>query len=232
MRFPSPLRRGRVVQRYKRFFADILLDDGTEVTAHCPNPGAMTGLAIAGLEAWTSVSDNPKRKLSHTLELVRADGVLVGINTGHPNRIVAEALAARVLPQFEAYSGVRPEVRYGDGCRVDFLLTAPSRPDCYVEVKNVHLSRKPGLAEFPDSVTARGARHLEALAAMARSGHRAVLLYLVQRPDCTRLSLARDIDPAYARATDAARKAGVETLCYACSLSTTEITLASELEIA
>ena len=231
MRFPSPLRRGRLVRRYKRFFADIVLDDGTEITAHCPNPGAMTGLALAGLKAWTSVSSNPKRKLSHTLELVRADGVLVGINTGHPNRIIGEALAARALPPFAAYSATRPEVRYADNCRIDFLLAGAGLPDCYVEVKNVHLSRTPGLAEFPDSVTARGARHLQALAAMARSGHRAVLLYLVQRPDCARFSLAHDIDLAYARATEAARAAGVETLCYACSLSTTEILLASQLPV-
>lgn len=231
MRFPSPLLPGTLVRRYKRFFADVALADGSEITAHCPNPGAMLGLNAPGLEAWVSTSEDPKRKLRHTLELVRADGALVGINTGHPNRIVAEALAARALPSLSAYGTVRREVAYGERSRVDFLLEGEGLPPCWLEVKNVHLARRPPLAEFPDCVTDRGARHLAELAGRVRAGERAVMLYLVQREDCTRFALARDLDPAYAAAFAQAEAAGVESLCISCSVTLQGITLGSVLPI-
>ena len=190
MRFPEPLKRGRLIQRYKRFLADVELEDGRLVTAHCPNPGAMLGLSAPGMPVWLSRSDNPKRKLAHTLELVEAHSGLVGVNTLHPNRLVAEALAQDLIPELTGYTEVRPEVRYGSSSRVDFLLTAPDRAPCYLEVKNVHLLRGDGLAEFPDCVAARSARHLRELKAVVANADRAVVLFVIQREDCSRFSAA------------------------------------------
>lgn len=219
MHFPTPLRRGWLVQRYKRFFADVVLADGTEITAHCPNPGAMLGLNAPGLPAWVSVSDNPKRKLSHTLELVEADGGLVGINTMLPNRLVAEALEAGTISELAGYASVRREVKYGKASRIDFLLEDPARGRCWLEVKNVHLMRTPGLAEFPDCVAARSARHLEELADQVAAGDRAVALFVVQRTDCEAFSACADLDPTFARGLEAAAASGVEVMAWACELA-------------
>jgi sugar fermentation stimulation protein A len=219
MDFPQPLSRGTLVARYKRFFADVVLDDGREVTAHCPNPGAMLGLNTPGLPAWLSRSDDPKRKLAHTLELVEADGGLVGINTMHPNRLVAEALAADALPELTGYATHRREVRYGTNSRVDFLLTDDARPPCWLEVKNVHLRRSGTLAEFPDCVAARSLKHLKELTAMVEAGERAVMLFVLQRTDCDAFSACADLDPAYAKGLTEAAARGVEVLAYACEIS-------------
>ena len=219
MLLPQPLVRGRLVQRYKRFFADLVLDDGREITAHCPNPGAMLGVNLPGQGAWVSWSDDPKRKLPWTLQLVEADGGLVGVNTMLPNRLVAEALAAGAIPELAGYAAVRPEVRYAEASRVDFLLTHPDRAPCWLEVKNVHLSRTPGLAEFPDCVAARSTRHLADLAAQVAAGDRAVALFVVQREDCQAFSACADLDPAFATGLSAAARAGVEVLVYACEVS-------------
>ncbi|WP_127143227.1 DNA/RNA nuclease SfsA [Pelagibacterium montanilacus] len=232
MLFPTPLVPGTLLRRYKRFLADVILDTGEEIIAHCANPGAMTGLAAPGLPVWLSRSDDPRRKLAHSLELVELHTGLVGINTAHPNRIVGEALRARAIPELAAYRTIRPEVKYADKSRVDFHLSGPGLPDCYLEVKNVHLVRRDGLAEFPDSVTARGARHLADLARMVGEGHRAVMLYLVQRTDCTHFDLAADIDPAYAGAFEAARTAGVEAICHGTTITREAITLAAPLPFA
>jgi sugar fermentation stimulation protein A len=235
MRFPEPLIRGRLIRRYKRFLADVVLDSGDAVTASCPNTGSLLGLADPGAVVWLSASDSPTRKYRHTWELVEASlagqPVLVGINTGHPNRLVAEAIGARKLEPLLGYAQLRREVNYGLASRIDLLLEGPKRGTCYVEIKNVHMMRRSGLAEFPDSVTARGAKHLAELSAMVAAGHRAVMLFLIQRGDATRLALARDIDPAYAAAFDAARSAGVEMLAYRCRMSPGAISIDKRVRV-
>ncbi len=225
MRFSEPLIPGRLLRRYKRFLADIALESGEEVVAHCANPGSMLGLAEPGMAVWLSRSDNPARKLRYSWELVDADGGLVGINTSRPNGIVAEAIEAERIPELAGYGTTRREVRYGKNSRIDLLLEEDGRPPCYVEVKNVTLRRHTATAEFPDSVTQRGAKHLEELAGVARDGGRAVMFFLVQRGDCERLELAADIDPAYAQAFGAAVNAGVEALCYSCKVGPEAIEL-------
>ena len=218
MEFPCPLRRATLIRRYKRFLSDHRLDDGATVTAHVANPGAMTGLLDEGAETWLSPAANPKRKLAYSWELVRSGAGLVGVNTGRPNRLAEEAIAAGAIPALAGYDTMRREVAYGARSRVDLLLETAGRPPCYVEVKNVHLKRGTRAA-FPDSVTARGTRHLRELAAVAEGGARAAMLYIVQREDCGRFTLAADIDPAYAAAFARARASGVEALAYACRLS-------------
>ncbi|MHB8531036.1 MAG: DNA/RNA nuclease SfsA [Caulobacteraceae bacterium] len=229
MLLPQPLARGRLAGRYKRFFADVVLDDGRAVTAHCPNPGAMLGLNTPGLAVWISSSDHPKRRLAWTLELVEADGGLVGINTLHPNRLVAEALIAEAIPELTGYDLHRREVRMGAASRVDFVLEAVGRARCWLEVKNCHLRRSGALAEFPDCVATRSARHLEELAARVAEGCRAVQLFVIQRTDCETFAACADLDPAYAAGLIAAARAGVEVLAYACDISETEIGIARRL---
>ena len=228
MQFPDPLLRGTLIKRYKRFLADVTLDptggnEGAMVTAHCPNPGSMLGLQEAGSEVWLSPARNPDRKLRYTWELLRCDDRLVGINTAHPNKLVEEAIQAGAIDELNGYPEMRREVRYGKNSRIDLLLSGGGRPDCYVEVKNVHLKRDPagatGAAEFPDSVTKRGAKHLVELADIVAAGHRAVMVYVVQRQDCDHFKLAADIDPGYAEAFANARSAGVEAICYTCKIS-------------
>jgi sugar fermentation stimulation protein A len=231
MKFPTPLVPGRLIRRYKRFLSDIEIATGEQITAHVANPGAMTGLADPGLEVWLSRSDNPKRKLAYSWELVRIGRHLVGVNAGLPNRIVEEALGRGRIPELAAYPDIRREVRYGVNSRVDFLLQGAGLPDCYLEIKNVHLKRG-NLAEFPDSVTARGTKHLRELAKMVQAGHRSVMLYLVQRRDCKAFAVAADIDPAYGAALAEARAQGVEILCYTCRIGTDAITLDRPLAIA
>ena len=230
MEFPSPLLPGRLLRRYKRFFADVVLEDGTALTAHCPNPGAMLGLNAPGLPCWISRSDDPKRKLAYTLELVEADGGLVGINTLHPNRLVSEALAGGAIPELAGYRTHRREVRHGANSRVDFLLEAPGRPPCWLEVKNVHLMRTPRLAEFPDCVAARSLKHLRELAAVAREGDLAVVLFVVQRTDCDAFSACHELDPAFARGLEQAARAGVEVLVCACDVAPTGVAIRRRLE--
>lgn len=231
MKLNQPLQHGTLIKRYKRFLADIKLDTGEIITAHCANPGAMTGFDMPGLGVWLSKSDNPKRKLPLSWELVELESGLVGINTALPNKIVAEALAAKKIKQVSAYGTIRPEVKYGEKSRVDFLLTEPGLPDCYLEVKTVHLSRTKDLAEFPDSKTERGAKHLHELAKMKEAGHRAINLYLIQRDDCINFQLASDVDPNYSAAFALAASKGVEMLAYSCNLSTHEIVLDRQLPI-
>lgn len=225
----QPLARGVLVQRYKRFFADVVLDDGRAVTAHCPNPGSMLGLNTPGMPVRLSPADGPGRKLAWTLEMVEADGALVGVNTMHPNRLVAEALADDAIAELTGYGLHRREVKMGEASRVDFRLESPDRPLCWLEVKNVHLRRTRRLAEFPDCVAARSAKHLRELSARVAEGDRAVQLFVIQRTDCDVFAACAELDPTYARALDDAARAGVEVLCYACDISESEIRLARPL---
>lgn len=232
MRFQTPLVPGRLIRRYNRFLADVALDSGAEITAHCPNPGAMLGLKDPGLRVWLEPNDDPKRKLRYGWRLAELPGGhWAGIDAMLPNRVVREALEGGRVPDLAAYDNVRPEVKYGTNSRVDFLLTGAGLPDAYVEVKNVHLRRDADWAEFPDCVTARGARHMAELSCMAGAGHRAVLLYLVQRTDCARFRLAGDLDPTYAAACATARATGVEVLCFATEISPEGVTLAQPLPV-
>jgi sugar fermentation stimulation protein A len=235
MYFKEPLIPATLVKRYKRFLADVVLASDEAITAHVANPGAMIGLAAPGSRVWLSKSGKPSRKLPYSWELVEVDlgagSELIGVNTAHPNLLVAEAIAAAAIPELAGYPSTRREVKYGRNSRVDFLLEAPDRPPCYVEVKNVHLMRRPGLAEFPDSVTARGAKHLDELAAVAAAGGRAVMLFLIQIGSAAQFALARDIDPAYGAAFDRARAAGVEALAYRCRIDRAAIVLAGPVPI-
>lgn len=226
----GPLIVATFVERRKRFLVDAELADGRRLVAHCPNTGAMTGLCHPGARVLLSISTNPKRQYAHTLEAIEADGVLVGVNTQNPNR-VALALARAGAPPFASGLTVRPEVRYGTAERVDLLLTDASGRRTFVEVKNVHLVERPGEASFPDCVTARGARHLDALADVVRGGEAAAMLFLAQRADVVTFRLARRIDPAYAAAFDRAAAAGVAMHAIACSVTPEGIRVVRQLPI-
>lgn len=211
--------------RYKRFLADIRLADGREVTAHCANPGSMMGLAEPGMKIWVEPNDDPKKKLKYGWRLVEHDdGHFTGVDTSVPNRALKAALMAGEITGLEGYDTVRPEQKYGENSRIDFLLQGAGRRDAYVEVKSVTLLRQRGLAEFPDSVTARGLKHLGELSRVARDGGRAVMLYLVQRTDAERVSIAGDIDPAYAAGLGRAVNAGVEVMAIRCDITPEGVT--------
>lgn len=232
MRLPQPLHRARLIRRYKRFLADVAFEDGREETVHVPNPGSMIGLAESGMTVFVSEGGSATRKLPHTLELVEtAAGVLVGVNTLQPNRLVAEALAADAIPELSGYATVRREVRYGQRSRVDFLLEHPDRPPCWVEVKGVTLSRQRGLAEWPDCVSARASRHVGELVQRVEAGDRALVLFLAQRSDCDRFALAADLDPAFARALQDAMARGVEAAAYVCEITLEEIAVSGRMNV-
>ncbi len=228
MNFGAPLIPGRLIQRYKRFLADVELDDGRTVTAHCANPGAMTGMADPGMAVWVEPNDDPKKKLKFAWKVVEVEGGLAGVDTGLPNKVVEEALRADAIPAFTGYDEIRREVKYGTGSRIDFLLTGAGLPDCYLEVKCVTF-RRGDVAEFPDTKTARGAKHLHELAEMARSGARAATLYLAHRADCVDMRIATDIDPAYAAAYCEARLAGMETHAFAADVTLEGVTLGAQM---
>lgn len=235
MKFQSPLKPGRLIKRYKRFLADIELESGETITASCPNTGSMLGLTDPGINVWVSESESPTRKYRHTLEMVENDigkgPTLVGINTGHPNKIVAEAIAENRIKSLQGYASLKREQKYGKSSRIDILLEDDRKGRAYVEIKNVHLMRKFGLAEFPDSVTARGVKHLEELGDMADQGHRAVMLFLIQRADATRMSPCADIDATYAEALARAIERNVEILAYRCHLSPDEVRISKAVPL-
>jgi sugar fermentation stimulation protein A len=230
MKFDRPLMRATLNRRYKRFLADVTLEDGREVTAHVANPGSMMGMADAGMTVWLEENDDPKRKLRYSWKLVQVGDALIGVDTGAANKVVKEALQSGAL-NF-GYSNFKPEVKYGDGSRVDFLLSDEGKPDLYLEVKSVTLSRADGLGEFPDSKTARGAKHMGELADMVSNGHTAVVLFLVQRTGISSVDVACDIDPKYGEAFDNALAAGVCAVCYDCVITTDGIALGKQLPLA
>jgi len=230
MQFSTPLVPAVLIKRYKRFFVDCRLENGEVVTAHCANTGAMTGLTREGLRVWLEPNDNPKRKLNYSWKFVEFEnGHFAGIDTALTNRLVKESLFAKRIPTLAPYSNIRPEVKYGINSRIDFFLTDKTLPDCYVEVKNVTLTTEDGWAEFPDTVTERGTKHLHELTEMVRRGHRAIMLYLVQRTDCDKFRVADTIDPAYSEAYKIAKSTGVENLAYACAITPTDIRISTTL---
>lgn len=233
MEFPAPLVPGRLVRRYKRFLADIETADGL-VTAHCPNPGAMLGLNMPGSPVLLWRSNNPSRKLPLTWELVEADlpggPQWVGINTMRPNALVAEAFGAGRIAPLAGYAVLRPEVRYAQASRVDFVAGGGEVGPCHVEVKNCHMMRQAGLAEFPDCTAARSARHMRDLAAVVASGGRALVVIVVQMR-AEAFDVARDIDPAFDRAFREARAAGVEVRAYRCDVGPEGVVIADQIPV-
>lgn len=239
MQFSNPLYEARLIKRYKRFLADVEMvtgpDAGNMLTAHCPNPGSMMGLARPGARLFLSKSDNKKRKLAYSYELEEVEGpgpaCLVGINTMHPNKLAEEAILAGLLPEIGPYRALKREQKYGEKSRIDILLEpeTSSGKRTYVEVKNVHLMRQAGHLEFPDSVTSRGAKHLRELGDMVEQGHRAIMLFVAQWPGAQTFALARDLDPAYAKAMDEALARGVEVLAIDCTITQDAITPSGRL---
>lgn len=228
MKFANSLVKGTLIKRYKRFLADVELEDGSLVTAHCANSGSMLGLKDPGNPVYLSPATGGK--LAYRWELVEVEGALVCINTSMPNKLAEEAISLNLIPELEGYETIRREVKYGESSRIDLLLQAYGKPDCYVEVKSVITRRQGRLAEFPDAVTSRGTKHLNELTAMTQQGARAVMLYIALRNDCDSFTFAKDIDPTYTATAADAFRAGVEKLCYACDLSEKEISVARPLK--
>jgi sugar fermentation stimulation protein A len=231
MKFDQPLIAGTLLKRYKRFFVDVALESQEVITAHCPNPGSMLGLKDSGLGVWVSKANPLKeRKLFYTLELVRSEEALVGINTLKTNHLLEEALNLKKIPELTSFTTFKREIRYGNNSRIDFLLRDEEGRECYLEVKNVHLKRQ-GQAQFPDSVTERGTKHLQELMVMVQKGYPCIVVYVVQRDDCDVFSLAKDIDPLYAKTAYEAHKMGVNFLCYACKVSLNDIFISHAIKI-
>jgi len=234
MKFATPLLEGVLIKRYKRFLTEVELPTGEIVVAHCANPGSMLSVNEPGARVWISPAQNPDRKLKFTWEIIEVNEILVGINTAHPNKIVADAIADGEIKELTGYASLKREQKYGKNSRIDVLLEDDGKPPCYVEVKSVTMKRSKNLkdpAEFPDSVTARGAKHLVEMTDMVKEGARAVMVYLVQRGDCKSFSIAADIDPTYAKGLKTALAAGVEAICYGCEVSPNGVTIAGPLRL-
>ncbi|MBX4335737.1 DNA/RNA nuclease SfsA [Bartonella raoultii] len=219
MLFIPQLFPAKLIRRYKRFLADVKQNDQQAFTVSVPNTGSMLGLTTSNSNIWLSYNNNPKRKYAYQLEIVEANNTLVGINTTLPNKLALEAIQNGLLPELSEYKTILKEQRYGTHSRIDFLLHDDLLPDCYLEVKNVHFIRQKGLAEFPDTETKRGARHLEELIKIVQQGKRAVMLYIIQREDCSAFTICHDLDPIYGRKFDLALKSGVEFYAIKCHVS-------------
>ena len=227
MKFKEKLLQGTLIKRYKRFFADIEYK-GKVITAHCPNSGSMMGLLNKGNVAWFSKSDNPKRKLKYTLEIIEVNKTMVGINTQLTNKIVLEALNQKKIINLIKFNNIKAEEKFSDKTRFDFLISN-NKEKCFLEVKNVTLVRKNKVAEFPDAITSRGTKHLKELSRARKKGFVSYILYLIQREDCKSFKIAKDIDQEYKNAFDNALKSGVKILCYDCKISDEEIKLNNQI---
>ena len=227
MEFKDRLLQGSLVKRYKRFFVDIKYNDKI-ITAHCPNSGSMMGLLDRGNKAWFSLSDNPKRKLKYTLEMIEIKNKKVGVNTLLTNKIVLEALKHKKINSLNKFNHIKTESKFSDGTRFDFLLSK-DKEKCFLEVKNVTLLRDNKIAEFPDAITSRGTKHLNELCNAKKKGYQSYILYLIQRENCDSFKIARDIDEEYKIAFSKALKSGVKILCYDCKLNSEEIKLNKQI---
>ena len=221
---------GRLIKRYKRFFADVKLDSGEVVTAHCPNTGSMMGLLTEGNIVYLSETDNEKRKLKYTLEIIKVQDACVGVNTHKANRIVEEGIVEKKISTLGKKYDFRREVKYGKNSRIDFLITNKKGEEIYLEVKNVTLSKRKGIAEFPDAVTERGSKHLLELIDVVKKKRRAIMLFLIQRDDCKKFRIAEEIDTTYKKNIIKAKQAGVEILCYSCSFVRNNIELDKKIK--
>ena len=229
MNFKNKLISGLFIKRYKRFFVDVKVDNQI-LTAHCPNTGSMYGLLKKGNKVWISKSDNPKRKLKYTLEIIEDNKSKVGVNTHSTNKIVLDALQNNLIKEFNYISEIKPETKFGKNTRFDFLLINKN-DKAFVEVKNVTLSRKKGLAEFPDAVTTRGLKHINELENARKKNYKIFIIFLIQRDDCEIFTIAKDIDPDYAKALKLAVKNKLNILCYDCKFSSKGIKLNKQIKI-
>jgi len=227
MKFEKKLLQGTLIKRYKRFFVDIKQQNRT-IIAHCPNSGSMLGLLKAGNKVWFSESDNPKRKLKYTLQIIEVDNKLVGINTHLTNKIILESLKAKKIQSLIKFNKIQPETKFSNNTRFDFLISN-SKEKCFLEVKNVTLVREKNIAEFPDAITSRGTKHLNELVQAKKKGYQSYLLFLIQREDCKLLKIAKDIDINYNNSFNLALKNGVKILCYDCKLSNVEIKINNQI---
>ncbi len=223
MNFEDKLISGLLIKRYKRFFVDIKVENKI-ITAHCPNTGSMMGLLKKNNKVWLTKSDNPKRKLKYTLQIIEDESSKVGINTHITNKIVLDALNNSIIEKFRNLETIKPEVNFGSNTRFDFLISEGKKRS-FIEVKNVTLSRKKGIAEFPDAVTSRGLKHIDELIKAGQKGYEIYLLYVIQRNDCDKFKLAKDIDPKYYELLIKAVKKNLNILCYDCKFSTKGIKL-------
>mgnify|MGYP000157954142 CR=1 FL=1 len=227
MKFKNKLLQGSLIKRYKRFFIDIKFNNKT-ITAHCPNSGSMMGLLETGNRVWFSESNDKKRKLKYTLQIIEVNKKLVGINTHLTNKIIMESLQRKKIEALKKYPEIKSEVKFSEKTRFDFLISNNAKK-CFLEIKNVTLVRKNTIAEFPDSVTSRGTKHLKELINAKKKGYESYILYLIQRDDCKSFQIAKDLDREYKNTFDIALKNGVKVLCYDCKLNDEEIIINNQI---
>ena len=228
MNFENKLISGIFIKRYKRFFVDVQIENKL-VTAHCPNTGSMLGLLNEGNKVWLTKSDNPNRKLKYTLQIIEDNKSKVGVNTHLTNKIVLNALENNLIKEFSKDIKIKPEVRFGESTRFDFLISKKNYK-AFIEVKNVTLKRKPKIAEFPDAITSRGAKHIHELIKASKKGYKIYIAFIIQREDCDQLSIASDIDPEYSQILSKAIRNKLKVLCYDCKFSSKGIKLNKKIK--